>query len=317
MSQYRVRLWWQSAISNWLNRRLPPSSEMVLNQKNVFIFPNRFGWAYLLMMVLLFLLGTNYQNNLILALAYLLSSLFVTSAFHSFFNLSALMIQARHPVSIYLGESVRFELILKGDKERFDMRLSAEGGLSEHLTDFERDARLGVAFTPKNRGWFSVSRLRLSTQYPLGIFNCWTLLDMNQKALVYPSPVICSLNLARGKEGLEEEEESLAARGDQEFVGIRPYRVGETLNQVAWKQVAQGRGWVSKEFSQPDTRRSWLRLSDTTGESLEQRLGKLCHQIIELSRQNTAYGLDLGALVIQPETGKAHKSNCLKALALY
>jgi len=329
----RISQRWDQYFSRWLNKRVPPKEKLQLNLRSVFIFPSRFGWAYLLMLNTLFLLGTNYQNNLILALAYLLASLFVTTIFHSFFNLSALKVEGLSCEPLFLGESARFELLLKVDghhhshrrfnfllsgvKERYEIYLDAKNGSTQGISSFDRDARLGADFTPLKRGWFKVERLRLFSRYPLGIFTCWALLSMKQKALVYPKPVICSISLCAGGQSVEGDSETAIKAGEQEFIGIRPYREGEAINQIAWKQVAQGRGWVSKEFTQPEMSRSWLNLSETKGESLEQRLGKLCYQVIELSRTGVAFGLDLGRLKYSPSLGKQHKLDCLKALALY
>ena len=59
----------------WLTRRLPAARQIVLNQKRIFIFPTGYGFFYLLVAGLLFIGGINYENNLILALSFLMAKI--------------------------------------------------------------------------------------------------------------------------------------------------------------------------------------------------------------------------------------------------
>lgn len=333
MSLKRIRQWWQKGYEQWLDRRLPPCSQVRLTLRNLFIFPSRFGWAFLALLSTVFILGTNYQNNLVLALLYLLISLFMTSLFHCFINLHGLKIEALKAENIFLGGSVRFDLVLKNsepprsawyflvansaNKQRFSICLDAQNGIAQHCDVIDRDARLGLEFTPKSRGYFKVKRLRIYSRYPLGLYTCWSLLAMRHKVLVYPKPIVAPIILSLGDEQTKAEAEARMSHGSQEFIGIRPYREGEALNKIAWKQVAQGRGFVSKDFSQLEQSRTWLRLADTHGATLEIRLGKLCYQVLELNRSGLAFGLDLGVMKIEVSQGKEHQNACLRALALY
>ena len=71
-----MKLVWQRNANNWLNKRIPAATRFSLNHKNIFIFPSRFGGLYLFLCLGLFILGTNYQNNLMILLCYFLVSLF-------------------------------------------------------------------------------------------------------------------------------------------------------------------------------------------------------------------------------------------------
>ena len=102
-----------------------------------------------------------------------------------------------------------------------------------------------------------------------------------------------------------------------EMQGVRPYRPGESLSQIAWKQVAQGRGMVSKEFMTPLPAQCWLELHKTSGTTLEERLSRLCYQVQTLEQQGVRYGLLLGQQSIPPGEGNMHQTACLTALALY
>ena len=67
----------QQYIRKWLDKRIPAANEFQLSHRSIFIFPAKFGALFLALCALLFLLGTNYQNNLMLLLCYFLVALFL------------------------------------------------------------------------------------------------------------------------------------------------------------------------------------------------------------------------------------------------
>ena len=67
-------LYWR-LLSRYLDKRQPAVPSITLVQKLIFILPTRYGWWFLLLIALLYLLGTNYQNNLILLQSYFLIGL--------------------------------------------------------------------------------------------------------------------------------------------------------------------------------------------------------------------------------------------------
>jgi uncharacterized protein (DUF58 family) len=315
-----LRRLWQRRMSAWLEHRIPPAPRYHLNRHNLFIFPSHTGWVYLGLTVAIFLLGSNYENNLVLALAYLLFSLFVVSMHYCHYNLSGLSVETITAPTGYAGQSVRFLVQLQTARPRFDLQLSAQGGLGEHLPELEQRAQLGVTFVATRRGWLHPGRLQIASHWPLGLLRCWTALDLQQTGLVYPQPLRCDLQLQAGNTPQAEQNAPASTSqtaGMDEMQGLRPYRVGESLSQIAWKQVAQGRGMVSKEFMTPIPLRCWLELQKTTGVDLDERLSKLCYQVNTLEQQGSQYGLLLGSQTIPPHDGVDHQTRCLTALALY
>lgn len=315
-----LRQAWQQRMNAWLDRRIPPASQYRLSHHNLFIFPSHTGWVYLCLTVAIFLLGSNYENNLVLALAYLLFSLFVISMHYCHYNLSGLTVEALTAPTGYAGQSLRFLVQLQTERPRYDLQLSAMDGLGEHLPTLENREQLGVTFIAARRGWLQPGRLRIASQWPLGLLECWTQLDLQQTGLAYPRPLLCELQLQAGNTPQAESNAPASisqTAGMDEMQGVRPYRSGESLSQIAWKQVAQGRGLVSKEFMTPIPQLCWLELQKTAGLDLEERLSKLCYQLQTLEQQGAHYGLLLGSQSITPGEGALHQTHCLTALALY
>ena len=77
----------QSRLNRWLARRIPQKKSHRLQHNNIFILPAKAGMGFILLILLLWLLGTNYQNNLVLGVAFLLLALMVMCIHHKYGNL--------------------------------------------------------------------------------------------------------------------------------------------------------------------------------------------------------------------------------------
>ena len=322
----RLRRWWHPHWLRWLNRRLPPGSPITLNHPAPIFFPRPYGALFLLAVMTLYLLGTNYQNNLILALSFLLVSLFITCIWHCYRNLAGISVTAQASEPHFVGHSVRFSVRLSSQpRPRYVLQLSVESGAEEQLAQFDDQGSLGVTLLATRRGWFMPGRLRLASRYPLGLLECWTQLDLQHRALIYPAPLAGAVPLCDGLgdpgadplDGSPELSTSGAVRGGDELIGLRPYQRGESLSQVAWKQVARGRGMISKEFAAEPWHPQWLRLQQTPGADEEGRLGRLCYAVLQLEQQGRSYGLDLGHSSLPPASGPQQRQAALERLALH
>lgn len=319
MSRSRWRRFWQERQAAWLARRIPPAAWYRLSQRNLFIFPTRLGGLYLGMTLTIFLLGSNYQNNLVLGLAYWMLSLFVVSIHLAHANLSGMEVRMGVPESGHAGEPACFPLAVSATSRRYDLQLSAPGAIADQLACLEQPDRLQILYAQPTRGRLIPPRVRLSSQWPLGLLRCWTWLDTGQEALIFPQPRTCQLDwLALSDPGdLRANAGRQIRSGLDEMQGIRPYRPGESLGQIAWKQVARGRGLVSKEFATPLPATCLFSLAQTPGVDVDERLSRLTYQLEQLERQQGRYALDLGYRQVPPGQGPDHLQQCLTALALY
>ena len=77
-----------NALTNQiLLKRKHQTSHLVLKHHNIYELPSRFGLIFLMFALLIFILGSNYQNNLILLTAYLFISVFIIGILQSYLNL--------------------------------------------------------------------------------------------------------------------------------------------------------------------------------------------------------------------------------------
>jgi len=312
----------QIYFNTWLAKRIPASSLQRLSNTNLFIFPTGFGFAYLLFVLVLFLLGTNYQNNLIMLLSYFLASLFVSVMLHSFFNLSGLRIQAKNNVKGFAQDRVFLPLKLLSDQPRYAVNFSFEQQNTVTVaailpTNITADKEVFVPYDTIQRGVYFAERVRVSSEYSLGLFICWTKLDFACQFIIYPKPLALKLTAQEyGSQEQEQQGHALEQHGD-DFYQLKTYQKGEPLTQVAWKQLAKGQGMLTKSYQSMQGSETWLKLADMPSNDIEKKLAYLCYLAQQYYHNDQRFGLDLYGILIEPDHSKAHLEQCLYALAVF
>ena len=99
-----------SLVNRWLDKRIPPASQHSLTMNNIFILPTGFGWAFIIMSLCLFLLGTNYQNNLMVLLSYILLSIMLLTLFYTHQNFARLAVKSMPLAPFHCHQSGTFHL---------------------------------------------------------------------------------------------------------------------------------------------------------------------------------------------------------------
>ncbi|ABS08192.1 MULTISPECIES: DUF58 domain-containing protein [Shewanella] len=309
----------------WLARRLPPSPEITLSHRSIFILPSGFGLVWLGLVLLLYLFGTNYQNNLVIGLSILLLSLFNTCILYSYKNLAGLHLRAMTPPEVYAGETLTFPVLISTHHSGHNIQLNYPHNRTYTVQNIGTDEQQAlVPFEYHQRGQVSPGRLKIESFYPLGLCRAWSHVDLAISHLVFAQPIEAPLLLEADHTQSEQDPLLLAGKhvsGIDEFKGLKPHVLGESLKQVAWKQWAQGRGMLSKEFQQPQGDPVWLRLRPDA-KRLETQLSQLSWQINKLTQLEQYFGLHLQTpmgedILIAPSIGHNHRIACHKALALY
>lgn len=300
----------------WLNKRLPAQSHFVLNRTNTFIFPSKFGLHFLLLLFILFLLGTNYQNNLILFMVFFLCSFMLTCLLLSYFNLAGLTLNVGQADAQFAGQDITFRLRLLKQVNRAEQIHFHFQNSSSPLESVINEKQVLLYALSNKRGLFDPKRVTVSSTFPFGLFRVWTHLDFGFSSIVYPAPLVKEylFNLAGEKNNSAFNQ---MESGFEQFSTLKPYQQGESLKLVAWKQLAQGRGWFSKQFEQNVGADIVLDIALYADFPLETKLSILCYQVLALDEKGESYCLKLGNKEIAYGQGKLHKQRCLKALALY
>ena len=311
-SQIRAR------FRGWVNRRIPPAREVTLDQRRIFIFPSRVGFFFCGCLLVMLVAAINFENNLSYALTFWLATLFIIAILHTYANLSGLTIRALRAEPAFPGQQSEFHLMIERSKRRDHFALHLKWpNSSEVLVNLvdEDSVIVQLHLAVDKRGWFSPGCLLLESTYPLGLLRCWTLIDLELYALVYPRP-LASTDLP----GLTTNTPDGAAAvvdGNDDFYGFRGYRKGDSLSQVHWKGLAKQQGLLTKQYSAYADCSVWLDWDMFAGLDMEQRLSHLCYWLLEFDRRGQEYGLRLPTGVVEPALGEKHRDRVLKKLALY
>jgi len=302
----------------WVNRRIPPARSVTLDQKRIFIFPSRAGLFFGLSLLVMLMAAINYQNNMTYALTFLLATLFIIATLHTFANLSGLTIRALRAEPAFPGQVTEFDVLVEKGKQRdhFALHLQWPDSTDALLILIDDDrVKVQLHTAVGQRGWYSPGRLLLESAYPLGLLRCWTWVDLDLYALVYPQP-LSSAELP-GLATDKPDGASVPVSGSDDFYGFRDYRRGDSLRQIHWKGLAKGQSVQTKQYAAYADRSVWLDWDMFPGLGIEQRLSHLCYWALAFEARNEEYGLRIPGVVIEPALGEAHRDRVLKELAVY
>lgn len=306
------------AFQRWASKRRPKGRLIELNQRKIFIFPTAAGWAFLMLCIVIFLVGTNYQNNLIQTVSFFLIALGVLSIHYTFLNLSGLKIKLLRGYNCYAGDQAEFRLQLSSNSKRNyqGLQFSWRGEVVRAAEVFAGECcDLQLYARTHKRGCFSPGALHVETRFPFGLLRAWSWMEPDVEVLVYPKPLKVRAPLSDHNKG----EGDLPGRDDfgDDFSGLDDYQPGDSTRRIAWKQFAQGRGVMTKKYVGSRDKKVWLSLDDWPDLSTEHKLAGICYWAQRFEHQNVEYGLSLPGVSLTPNSGPGHLEKVLIALARY
>jgi len=305
-------------FQQWVNRRIPPAREVTLDQRRIFIFPSKVGLFFGICLLVMLMTAINFQSNLSYALTFLLATLFIVAILHTYANLSGLTIRAVRAQAAFSGQQSQFDLsITRGRKrDHFALHMKWPGSTEALVSIVEEDTvSVGLHMAVVGRGWYSPGRMLLESTYPLGLLRCWTWVDLDIRAMVYPRPL--SWPDLSGASSDAPDGAAELVKGDDDFFGFRNYQKGDSLRHVNWKALAKGQGMQTRQYTAYAERTVWLDWEMFQGLGVEQRLSYMCYWVLEFDADQEEYGLRLPGYTLEPGHGERHKEAALKALALY
>lgn len=310
----------QRVWRRWLGRRIPSSRSTLLQQRHIFILPSRQGALFLLIALVVFIGGINYANSLILAIAFLMISLFIVGILHTYANLSGLRISAGKTENGFLGETAYFEVVLSRDTHKrtyhaINLRWSGEYEQLSSPVDLiaSQSDTQWLALTGHQRGVLKPPRLRVESRYPLGLLKAWTSIQLDQQCFVYPTPI--ATEFAQSSTG--DEGEGQVVVGNNDFDSLRAYVAGDNTRHIAWKHYARGAGLQSKMFVDHASDERLLEWNSFSHLDTEQRLSAICYWVLFFSQKQVPFSLCLPGLFLAESTGDVHRQRCLEVLALF
>jgi uncharacterized protein (DUF58 family) len=221
-------------------------------------------------------------------------------------TLRALPVHAGQPVTLVLGFATRdgrehpvCAVAAAGAVREFD--LAAAGGQVE------------LALPTRRRGWLPIGRITLSTEYPLGMFRAWSVLNPDHPVLVYPAPEAQAPPLPRG---VVREGRSRPLTGGDDWQGLRDFRAGDPPRLVAWKPSARHDRLLVKEFATPQADELLLDYDRLGALAHERRIARLTRWVLDAGHGQMPFTLLLPGARIGPGHDAHHVERCLRELAL-
>ncbi|MGO1400252.1 MAG: hypothetical protein ACTHVI_03375 [Moraxellaceae bacterium] len=333
-----------SALSRWFAARAPKADSATLNLRNIYIFFSREGMLFAVLLVITFIAGINYGNNLVLGLCFYLVSVWLISFHVTFAHISGLQVRLLDVTMAENSEPVWVTLQLHSESrqprrqllfgfEQFDKKADKKTSKKatnkgSHSTDNqspilvtelqgERVIRLPVP--TRSRGKLELPRLTIKTVYPLGIMRAWSYVYFARSAWVYPKPEAFDWQAQHAVASLEDLPVGGQYRqGQDDFDRLDNYIEGESLARVSWGHVARGQGMFTKHFGDPVGHEQILDYADMPAAHHEQKLAQLAHGAVTLGQLDVPFKMRLSnesSAVSTIGAGDAFAQACLLRLA--
>ena len=310
---------WRKRARAWAAKRQGTDPQRLeLESRRVYILPTRAGLIFAVIVFTMLLGAMNYNNNMGFALTFLLAGIGIVSIHHCHHNLTGLLLQAVAASPVFAGDDLRFRFTLENPSRdtRWQLKLGWDGGPTQ-VTELEPGERGTVTLCQPThkRGRIKLPRLRVSTQYPLGLFQAWAWVNMDLDGLAYPQPAARASGTATGAPGRRDQGRDTS--GDDDYSGMRDWREGDPPRRIAWKVLARTGQKLVSEYHGGAPMPRWIDWESEPAADDEERLSRLARRVLDADDGAWEYGLRMPGGQVGPGVGPDHRHRCLELLALH
>ncbi|TCB81678.1 DUF58 domain-containing protein [Acinetobacter sp. ANC 4173] len=274
----------QSLWSKWTKKRFSFEQHKRLTQKDVLVFMYQQGYLYLVLILITFIAGVNYANNLILGFCFLISAILCISFYITFKQLHGLHIEVSYTELGQVGQPLSLELYFKQPQAQARyLWIKVDAQMHQIMFADLRYCHT-VELNPNKRGVFEYPTVQLFSVYPFGLVRAWTYMYLKRQSWIAPHAQYSVTQQQRLRQAQELDLD--------EFRELRDFRQGDSIQTVSWKQVARGQGLYVKVFEQHDNLHSveidYLHMPSTDH---EEKLSLMMGLIEQCEQQQYAYRL--------------------------
>lgn len=321
MSDTKLKLGQQlkTYVNAWFNKQLKKrkhsAKTITLSHKNIYILPSKFGMAYLFVNLLVYILGINYQNNLVIMFSYLMLSFLLVNFIVAFINLYNLKITLSHNTAGYqhTGYQVQFHLCNRDGTTSLEIQ---GDNISHQFIDAVDDTlyKLDLQVNVAKRGSHSLPRIKILSRYPFGLVTTWSYFISEVKTYIYPTPLAFSFHQVSQAELESESDSAKRSLAGEHYQGVRPYVEGDKVNRISWKHYAKHQVLATKDFTSGSSNEYEFSLNTVPGE-LEQKLQHLSYLVTHAEHEHLRYSLILPNSKVELGSGNNHMTQCLERLS--
>ena len=316
-SSVRSRL--NAYINAWFNKQLKKrkhsAKTIKLSHKNIYILPSKFGLAYLLVNLLVYVLGINYQNNLVIMFSYLMLSFLLVNFIVAFINLYNLTITLSHTNAGYQHTGYQAQFHLSNRDGTTSLEIQGENIKNLFVDGIgEEFIKLDVAVNEAMRGAHRLPRIKLLSRYPFGLVTTWSYFVSEAMTYIYPTPLAFSFHQVSQAELESDNDNNKTTFASENYQGVRPYIEGDKVNRISWKHYAKHQVLATKDFTSGSSSEYEFSLNIVPG-NLEQKLQHLSYLITHAENESLQYSLVLPNSKIELNNGMHHMTQCLERLS--
>lgn len=306
-------------LAAWVRRRQGPDDPPVtLHRRRIYILPTRAGVGFGFTLAFMLIAGLNYANSMTLFFTFLFAGFVLVSMYQCHRNLLGLSLLAAEALPTFAGQPGTVQLTLASGaaftRHRIEAAVNAEPIAAADIAAGEQRT-VSLAVRAAHRGIVRVPRMQVQTRHPFGMFRAWTWIHMPLEMIVYPRPrgTLPMPSIA----GPHSGERSMRMTGSDEWLGLRPFRDGDSPRQVAWKAYARGAPLLVKEYSAIGSELRVFDFGRLTQLGTEARLEQLAKWVVDAETRGERYALIVPEAHIEADHGSEHRHRCLTALALH
>lgn len=315
--------------------RVKRSDDVAFGLRNVYVFFSRQGLLFGVLLLVTFITGINYGNNLVLGLCFYLFGVWILAVFYTFVQVSALRVRLTHLTLAEAGSLgwATLEISARSGKPSRQVVLTfhqtlAEGALSADdeavfknshvavLPSVHEPTLVRLPIVADKRGRMSVPRLNIHSVYPVGVMKAWAYAYFEMPMWIYPKPV--PFVWQQNKKAVASDGEAwsnVGITGQSDFDALNEYVQGESLARVSWSHVARGAGMLTKHFADSVGREWCLDYADMPSAHHEGRLGELAFAVMQMKNTPAQFVLHLPSGQGELGQGDEFVNQCLLRLA--
>ena len=280
------------------------------------------GRTYLIVTLGVGMGALNTGNNLLYLVLGLLLSLIVVSGVLSERVLRGLRVRRLGADAAFAGEPFAFRWAIFREKgHAFALELSEMnpglqgGGTLAHLPP-GREVVVRGDLLAARRGPHRLSKIRVTTQFPLGLFAKTRVFELEDTLLVFPRRVKPPRSHLAGADRMDGASASPRAGGSGDISELMPLREGDDARRIHWLRSAALGQWVRFEREREERRTFVLRAH---GSAPSEKLERECENLAATARQLLSIGHEVGLEAdetkLRPSGGPAQERRILRALS--
>ncbi|ADC89562.1 protein of unknown function DUF58 [Thermocrinis albus DSM 14484] len=276
---------------------------------------NRAGSFFIGITIFVGVAAVNTGNNLLYMVVSGMLSFMLLSGFLSWQNLRSLKVSVIPPPEVFAGREASFRLLVERSFSvpSFLIKVSAQNSTAL-LPIVKGKAYAKILLTFPERGYYHHLELTLSSSFPAGLFERYTVYRVELDLIVFPLPIPTRFPMVLDKSSNKKGQKLSKREGFDEVVGVREY-MNDPLKLIHWKISAkQGKLYVKRMYDEVDEP-VFLSLDMVEGD-LEEKVSRLAYLVDKLTTEGVPVGLLLRDRVIEPGVGTQHRRKLLTALAL-